>query len=106
MCGAAGAQNCRSDVRITAPERAICALVTGPIESIPLPPDPTLAAWASVMNGTGHWATFLDAKWRYAFETDELLSTFADMAWIPTPKGTHFFGIEQVQHILAMRGVA
>ena len=44
------------------------------------------------MNGTGHWATFYDAKWRYAFETDELLSTFADMAWVRTPQGTHFFG--------------
>src|SRR5262249_35206210 len=71
--------------------RAICARVTGSIESLPLPSHPALTAWASVMNGAGHWATFYDAKWRYAFETDELLSTFADMAWVPVPQGTHFF---------------
>src|SRR5215813_7624043 len=78
--------------RHNAPERAICARVTESIESLPLPSHPALAAWASVMNGTGHWAFFCDAKWRYAFETDDLLSTFADMAVVPTPHGTHFFG--------------
>jgi class 3 adenylate cyclase len=76
--------------------------MTESIESRALPSDPTLAAWASALNGAGHWATFADAKWRYVFETDELLSTFADMRWSRTPLGAHFFSAEYVQHLAAL----
>ena len=43
-----------------------------PIETLPLPEDPTLAAYAAVLNETGHWATVIDAQWRQVFVTDEL----------------------------------
>jgi hypothetical protein len=76
--------------------------VSESFESLPLPDDPILAAWALALNGAGHWATFLDAKWRYVFETEELLSTFADMEWFPTPHGACYFGPEYVQHLAAL----
>jgi class 3 adenylate cyclase len=70
--------------------------------SLPLPDDPVLAAWASVLNGAGHWATFWDAEWRLAFETDELLSTYADMAWSSTPIGTRYYSAEYAQHMAGL----
>jgi class 3 adenylate cyclase len=73
--------------------------VSESFESSPLPDDPILAAWASALNGAGYWATLLDAQWRYVFETDELLATFADMGWTSAPVGARFFGAEYVQQL-------
>jgi class 3 adenylate cyclase len=46
--------------------------MAGSFESLPLPDDPTLAAWAVALNEAGYWAYVLDASWRYAFATDDL----------------------------------
>jgi class 3 adenylate cyclase len=46
-----------------------------PIETMPLPEDPTLAAYAAALNETGYWATIFDAQWRFVFDTDELRLT-------------------------------
>jgi class 3 adenylate cyclase len=41
------------------------------MEALPLPQDPTLSAYASVLNELGHWAVVLDSRWRIVFVTDE-----------------------------------
>jgi class 3 adenylate cyclase len=72
--------------------------MTEPGESFALPSDPALAAWASALNETGHWANVLDANWRYVFQTDELRKTFADMGQPSTAMlGLHFFSKEANQ---------
>jgi class 3 adenylate cyclase len=77
------------------PERAFCALVTDRLKSLPLPDDPHLAAWASVLNDTGHWADVHDAGWRMVFATDELRLTFGDSgAGTVLPIGFHIFSAE------------
>jgi hypothetical protein len=43
-----------------------------PVATMPLPEEPTLAAYAAALNATGHWATIFDAQWRFVFVTDEL----------------------------------
>ena len=65
------------------------------LESLPLPEDPALAAWASVLNEAGYWAIVLDARWRFAFVTDELLLTYRDMgASMAVPIGSHYYSAE------------
>ncbi len=63
-----------------------------------MPDDPALAAWASALNETGHWANFLDANWRYVYQTEELQQTYADMGRPAIAKqGLHFFSKEANQ---------
>jgi class 3 adenylate cyclase len=69
-----------------------------PMQSLPLPEHPLLAAWASGLNAAGYWAEVLDAGWRYMFVTDELRASFLDMGGgvgvAPLPIGSHFFSEE------------
>jgi class 3 adenylate cyclase len=66
---------------------------------LPLPRDPLLAAWASVLNDAGYWANVLDAGWRIVFETDELLASYrAQGASKEPPIGSHFFSAEARQY--------
>lgn len=48
------------------------------IETMPFPEDPTLAAYAAVLNEAGHWAHIYDATGRFVFETDELRRSFRE----------------------------
>jgi class 3 adenylate cyclase len=97
-----------SSVRNITPERAICARMGKPVESLPLPADPVLAALALALNETGFWAHVLDAQWRYVFESDELQSSYADMMRGSSPPrspiGSHFFGAEASQRFSAIVG--
>ena len=64
-----------------------------PIETMPLPEDPILAAYAAALNETGHWASIFDAQWRFVFETDELrLSTGEQLDSAVQHLGEHRFG--------------
>jgi class 3 adenylate cyclase len=64
-----------------------------------------LAAWASALSETGHWANLFDAKWRYVFETRELRKTFADMGGpSSTMLGLHRFSREASQRLAAVVG--
>jgi len=79
------------------PERAICARMPGSVRSLSLPDDPTLAAWASALNGAGYWATLMDSQWRIAFVTDEMRAIFGDTGDSTViPIGAHFLGTEGV----------
>ena len=90
------------------PEWAFCVRVIGSGESLLFPDDPMLAAWAWALNEAGHWAHVLDAEWRYVFETDEMRSSFADMAAgspEPLPVGSHFFSAESMHRVaVSVRG--
>jgi class 3 adenylate cyclase len=73
--------------------------VTNRFESLPLPDDPVLAAWAFALNDAGYWATLLDAAWRYAFVTDDLRSSWGDAAAArAVPIGSHWFSAPALQH--------
>jgi len=91
-----------STVRITAPERAICARVSESLASWPLPDDSVLAAWAYALNDGGYWAYVLDAGWRFVFVTDELLVTFRDMGRSAAPVGSHYYSAEAIRSRYAM----
>ena len=73
------------------------------IETMPLPEDPTLAAYAAVLNETGHWATVVDAQWRIVFDTDELrLSTGEQFDSAVQRRGNHYFGPSEFSRRTAM----
>ncbi len=72
--------------------------MAGSMKSLPLPDNPTLAAWASALNEAGHWATLLDSQWRYAFMTDELRLSFGDRGESTiVPIGSTFFSTASAQ---------
>ena len=76
-------------------------------ESLRLPDDPVLAAWASALNDAGYWANMLDAAWRYVFQTDELRRSLSDMAGAltaPTMVGLHYFSEEASERMAATVG--
>jgi class 3 adenylate cyclase len=74
-----------------------------PIETLPLPEDPTLAAYAAVLNETGHWAGVMDAQWREVFVTDELrLASGAPHGSDPPGLGEHSFGPSAVSSMEAI----
>ena len=74
-----------------------------PIETLPFPEDPTLAAYAAVLNETGYWATIYDAQWRIVFETDELRLTAGEQLDHAFPRvGEHTFGPSEVSRRKAM----
>ena len=74
------------------------ARVTESLKSLPLPDDPVLAAWASALNEAGYWADVFDARWHYAFVTDELRVSYGDLgATTMIPIGSHFFSTECMQ---------
>ena len=75
------------------------------MKSLPLPDDPALAAWASALNEAGYWADVFDARWRYAFVTDELRESYGDLgATTVVPIGSHFFSAECMQFATAQVG--
>ncbi len=78
--------------------------MTEPMEPLPLPDHPALAAWASVLNDAGYWAFVLDAQWRYVFQTDELRSTFADMGNRSTVPTSHVFSTDAKRYFEAAIG--
>jgi class 3 adenylate cyclase len=70
-----------------------------PLETLPLPEDPFVAAAASVLNDAGHWAYVLDAHWRIVFATDELRLSFGDTgAATSVPVGSGWFSADAMQH--------
>ena len=71
-----------------------------PIETMALPDDPTLAAYAAVLNETGHWATVFDAQWRVVFVTDELRLSTGEQ--VVQRRGNHYFGPSEVSRRTAM----
>jgi class 3 adenylate cyclase len=74
--------------------------MTESFESLALPEDPLLAAFASALNDAGYWAYVLDADWRYVYATDELLLSYRDMGVATTtPIGSHFLSAEYRQFI-------
>jgi class 3 adenylate cyclase len=78
--------------------------MTESLETLPLPDDPALSAWASALNEAGYWANVLDAEWRYVFQTDELRRTLADMGWELTMLGLHYFSREAHERLVASVG--
>jgi class 3 adenylate cyclase len=57
-----------------------------------------LAKWASVLNETGYWAFVLDARGRFVFFTDELLSSYRAVgASQAVPIGSHFYSAESLR---------
>jgi class 3 adenylate cyclase len=71
-----------------------------PVEPLPLPEDPTLAAYAAVLNETGHWAMVFDAQWRQVFVTDELrLASGEQHDSVAQRLGEHSFGPSEVSHV-------
>jgi len=54
-----------------------------------------LAAYASALNDTGHWADVFDARWVYVFSTNELRLSLGDTGAVTSlPIGLHLFSTE------------
>jgi class 3 adenylate cyclase len=63
------------------------------MDPLPLPDDPTLATFATVLNELGHSAHVLDARWRLVFITDEVQRTMGDDGGSTSSRlGEHMFG--------------
>jgi class 3 adenylate cyclase len=81
--------------------------VTEPLKSLPLPDDPVLAAWASMLNEVGHWAQVYDARWQLVFVTDELRLSYGDTGTDSVlPVGCHIFSVEMTEFRSAILGGA
>src|SRR5215207_3140079 len=67
------------------------------MDPLPLPDDPTLATFATVLNELGHSSHVLDARWRIVFITDELRLTIGDdRGSTLTRLGEHLYGPNEV----------
>jgi class 3 adenylate cyclase len=67
------------------------------MDPFPLPDDPTLATFATVLNELGHSSNVLDARWRLVFVTDELRLTIGDHGGSMIARlGEHWFGPNEV----------
>ena len=67
------------------------------MDPLPLPDDPTLATFATVLNELGHSSHVLDARWRIVFITDELRLTIGDDGGSTISRlGEHLFGSNEV----------
>ncbi len=67
------------------------------MDPLPLPDDPTLATYATVLNELGHSAHVLDARWRIVFITDEVRRTIGDHGGSTISRlGEHLFGSHEV----------
>ena len=74
----------------------------GFLESVPLPDDPTLAAWAAALNEGGYWAYVFDSSWQYVFITDDLRLSLGDTGAVTTlPLGCHFFSAKGTRFLRA-----
>jgi hypothetical protein len=81
--------------------------MTEALQTLPLPDDPLLAAWASVLNDAGYWSEMWDANWRWAFMTDELRISLGETgASTAVPIGSHFFSAESARFRAATLGSA
>src|SRR5262245_24149338 len=79
--------------------------MVGSFESLPLPADPTLAAWAAALNAPGYWAYMFDASWCFVFLTDDLLLAIAEPRGLTSvPLGSHFFSVEGARFRQAIAG--
>jgi class 3 adenylate cyclase len=75
--------------------------VTEALKSLPLPEDPSLAAWASALNSGGHWAVLVDSSWCLAFVTDEMRMSLGDIGPVSAaPIGEHVYGATQAAGLL------
>ena len=67
------------------------------MDPLPLPDDPTLATFATVLNELGHSSHILDARWRIVFITDELRLIIGDHGGSTIARlGEHWFGSNEV----------
>ena len=67
------------------------------MDPLPLPDDPTLATFATVLNELGHSAHVLDTRWRIVFITDEVRLTIGDDGGSTISRlGEHLFGSNEV----------
>ena len=67
------------------------------MDPLPLPDDPTLATFATVLNELGHSSVLLDPRWRIVFITDELRLTIGDHGGSTIARlGEHWFGSHEV----------
>ena len=67
------------------------------MDPLPLPDDPTLATFATVLNELGHSSMVFDARWRLVFITDELRLTIGDDGGSTIARlGEHLFGSNEV----------
>lgn len=64
--------------------------------SYPLPDDEALSEVAAALRDAGHWAQVFDHRWRLAFVTDELRSTFGAGELADFEIGEHLFGPKAV----------
>jgi class 3 adenylate cyclase len=88
----------RSTLPLNGSQRAFCARMPGPVEPLPLPDDPALAAWSSALNDTGYWAYVVDARWRIVFATEDMRFVLADTdPFVPGQVGYHFFSAPAAQ---------
>jgi class 3 adenylate cyclase len=77
------------------------------VRSLPLPDDPVLSAWASMLNEVGHWAQVYDARWQLVFVTDELRLSYGDTGTDSVlPVGFHIFSAEMTEFRSAILGGA
>ena len=73
------------------------------IETLPLPNDPTLAAYSAVLNEAGYWAVVCDALWRVVFIADEnRLSYGEQLDPLASPIGSHWFGPSELFRRIAL----
>jgi class 3 adenylate cyclase len=79
--------------------------MAGSLESLPLPAEPTLAAWAVALNEAGYWAYVFDTAWRFVFVTDDLRLGIGDTGEVTiVPLGFHYFSTEATRFRTAMAG--
>jgi class 3 adenylate cyclase len=80
--------------------------MVGSFEALPLPDEPTLAAWAAALNEAGYWAYLFDASWRMAFVTEDLLLGIGATSQVVAnvPLGSHFFSAEGTRFRSAISG--
>ena len=73
-------------------------------ETCPLPEDPALAEVAGALNEVGAWSIIVDREWRWVYSTDDnRLTQDAGGELAPIPLGSHFYGTESVNTMLAWR---
>lgn len=78
--------------------------MVGPVESLPFPEHPLLAAWAGALNDAGYFANVLDARWRYVYDTDELLLSYRDGGLGDPPIGAHLFSTAARRFVARLGG--
>lgn len=74
-------------------------------ETCPLPEHPVLAAWASALNESGHWAELWDRDWHTVYMTDDARRMYGGRVELaPLPLHVHPYGPERTSVALEWRG--